>query len=98
MQYISPKVESLGLSEDWCKFILTVLLKTLEASLSFWGFVDVSAALTFDLLFRPSGVTGGSRYAHIVPVDVLQKHLSVPPGQSACLQHRDGAYQYKLAH
>lgn len=47
----------------------------------------VSAALTFNLLFGPSGVAGGSRHAHIVPVDVLQKHLSVPPGQSARLEH-----------
>lgn len=45
-----------------------------------------SPALTFDLLFWPSGVTGSSRHAHIVPVNVLQKYLSVPPSQSAGLK------------
>lgn len=34
-------------------------------------------------------MTGGARHAHIVPVDVLEKHLSVPAGQSACLEHSD---------
>lgn len=47
-------------------------------------------SLTFDLLLRSSGVTGGSGHAHIVPVDVLQKHLSVPPSQSTRLQHGGG--------
>ena len=99
MQCISPKVEPSELDHGY-KFILTVLLKTWEASLSLSGSVDASAgqgqALTFDLLFRASGVTGGSRYAHIVPVDVLEKHLSVPPGQSAGLQHGDDTYQHRL--
>lgn len=47
------------------------------------------AALTFNLLLRPPGMAGSSRDAHIIPVDVLEKHLSVPAGQGACLQQRD---------
>lgn len=50
---------------------------------------DLSAVLTFNLLFGPSGMTGSSRHAYIVPVNVLQKNLSIPPGQSTRLQHSD---------
>lgn len=45
-------------------------------------------ALTFDLLLGPPGVSGGSRRADVVPVDVLQEHLCVPAGQRARLKHQ----------
>lgn len=51
--------------------------------------VLVSAELTFHLLFWASGVTGGARHAHVVPVDVLEKHLGVPAGQRARLEHEE---------
>lgn len=60
------------------------------AELRHWGALFLlSAELTFNLLFRASGMTGGAWHAHIVPVDVLEKHLSVPAGQSARLEHSD---------
>lgn len=42
-------------------------------------------ALTFHLLLGSSGVAGGTGHADIVPVDVLEKDLSVPPCQGAGL-------------
>lgn len=52
-------------------------------------FVLVSAELTFNLLFWASGMTGGAGHAHIVPVNVLEKHLGVPAGQRARLAHKE---------
>lgn len=34
-------------------------------------------------------MTGGARHAHVVPVDVLEKHLGVPAGQRARLEHEE---------
>lgn len=45
-------------------------------------------ALTFDLLLRSPGVSGGSRGADVVSVDVLEEHLCVPAGQRARLKHQ----------
>lgn len=52
-----------------------------EASCGPAGFL-----LTFYLLFRPPGVAGNTRHAHIVPVDVFEEHLGVPPCQRAGLR------------
>lgn len=52
-------------------------------------FVLVSAELTFNLLFWAPGMTGGAGHAHIVPVNVLEKHLGVPAGQRARLAHKE---------
>lgn len=50
------------------------------------GEVSALSALTFHLLLGSSGVTGGTGHADIVPVDVLEKDLSVPPCQGAGLR------------
>lgn len=42
--------------------------------------------LTFYLLLGSPGVAGDTGHADVVPVDVLEEHLSVPPGQSAGLE------------
>lgn len=52
-----------------------------EGSCGLAGFL-----LTFYLLFRPPGVAGNTGHAHIVPVDVLEEYLGVPPCQSAGLR------------
>lgn len=42
-------------------------------------------APTFDLLLGPPGVARHAGHADVVPVDVLEEHLGVPPGQGAGL-------------
>lgn len=46
-------------------------------------------ALTFHLLLRSSGVAGCTGHADVVPVDVLEKHLRVPPRQGAGLRETE---------
>jgi hypothetical protein len=48
------------------------------------GLADLS--LTFYLLLRSPSVAGYTGHADVVPVDVLEKHLSVPPCQGAGLR------------
>lgn len=42
-------------------------------------------SLTFHLLLGSPSVAGDTGHADVVPVDVLEKHLSIPPSQGAGL-------------
>lgn len=46
-------------------------------------------ALTFHLLLRSPGVAGGTGHANVVPVDVLEEHLRVPPCQGTGLKETE---------
>ena len=45
-----------------------------------------SPTLTFHLLLRSPRVAGSTGHADVVPVDVLEKHFSVPPRQGTGLR------------